>query len=212
MTCLAAISTRDFSTRGQPRLGQLPVSEPDPTQSGWFVPPKLYKHFLYLTGHEPPRPFAIWDQFCLDARHWQMTALWLLCAWQVVNGAATRQWLEIAVGAAILALWLACLLIVASRSRTCSLAVGVIGSYSWHWQFKMSKAKAVMADGREIDVIVPTSLAKTFVHGGRKALVLFLDETKPGSATCCLGFAMRAMPEGPLVDAARELQGPDATK
>lgn len=187
------------------------MAEQNSMRNGWFVPPMLKKYYRFVTGHMPPRPFAVWEQLRLDARHLSMLALWLACGWQMAYGAATHQWANAAIGAAILAFWLLCLVIVSSGIRNSPLAVGVIGSYSRHWQFKMSKAKAVMADGREIDVVIPTSLVKAFVHGGRQGLALFLDETKPGAKGYCLVFAMRAMPEGPLVEVTSESTDPIAT-
>jgi hypothetical protein len=187
------------------------VSEPDLTPNDWFVWPKCRKLYLYLTGHEPPRPFAIWIQFLQDARQWPTIGLWLYCGWAIAYGSATSQWFTVAIGAAMILFWFACLLIVASGYRTSPVAVGVIESYSWFWQFNLSKAKAVMADGRVIDVVVPTSLAKAFVFGGRRAQVLVLDDSRPGAKGYSLVLAIKPILEAPFAEGTRELRSPDAT-
>jgi hypothetical protein len=185
------------------------VSVQEATPPGWFVAPKIYKYYRYLTGHEPPRPFAIWAQLRNDAVHWQMIVLWLSCGWLISGGAATNQWSEVALGSGLILFWLVCLVSVASRIRTSPLVFGVISSYSRHWQFGMSKAMAVMADGREIAVVVQTSLVSTFVSGGRRGLALFLDEFKPGAGGYCLVVAMRAMPEGSFGEGTNEVTASD---
>jgi hypothetical protein len=147
----------------------------DVTTDGWHVWSRYWDYFRFITNHAPPRPNAAWFQLKLDVTGVGPWIFWIAGFVNIAVGVVTRGWVNLAFGAALLVAWLLMFVRTARDLRDCPTGVAMIDTVSpFRRSKRFSTGMAVMPDGTEVRIVVPTVLVSDVVDGGRKAEVAFV--------------------------------------
>jgi hypothetical protein len=145
------------------------------TPEGWFVTDST--PFRRLVDHPPPRPGCFLHLLMADARHWKVVAFWVvgggLLAWAVV----TQEWIMAVPGVLVLATWARMFRATLADLRHCPLLIGVmeaLGPPPHVLLGDQATARAWLADGQEIRVLLPIRLGRVCLEGSGRAEVLVL--------------------------------------
>lgn len=128
-----------------------------------------------VVEHAAPRPFGYRDQLRIDARGWRPLALWAVAAGGLAYGLWTRTPPAVALGGAVLGVYLVMLRGTVRPVRDGPTAVGVVDALRPHpLTAGYSAGTATLADGGRLPVALPTRLVAPILDRDGRAEVIFL--------------------------------------
>jgi hypothetical protein len=176
------------------RAGSYHLSTPE----GWWV--THLPSYRFLTDHPPPRPHALLYCLRLESRSWKALAIWLGGASAMAIGIGFGEWLSVALGSAVLLIWLWFFLRFALPLRGQPALTGVVETLAPHpFGSGYSTARAKLSDGRVLPVVLFTSESKVLErHGQIEVLFLYAPQSQYS-----IVLGIREIPSRPNAD------GPD---
>jgi hypothetical protein len=170
--------------------GARAVKHVEITPAGWVVEER--ELFSLIADHQPPQPYGLWEQFCVDARNWKPVAIWVGGIGLIVVGAVYGVWALIPAGVVPLGMCLFMFQGTVRYVRDCPSHIGVIGSIKPHPLMRnCSTAKACLPDGRKVPVALSTRLVRDILDEGKCAEILFLHDPRTEYS---LVYGARSMP------------------
>jgi hypothetical protein len=149
------------------------------TPDGWAVRPRYWRYFLFVVDHEPPRPGALWAQLQVDSVSWKPIAFLLAGVGLVAAGAGTRQVGVLAIGLAVLGLYVGMWVSAARRLGDWPAVVGLVaGPYSHPTTPYVATAPPLQPGGRGILLRLPAAAVADAVDKDGRIEILFLWNTR----------------------------------
>ncbi len=128
------------------------------TPEGWATDD--LPSFRLIMDHPPPRAYSYLTQLKIDALAWKPWAFWLGGVAFLVLAVIVKQWWLIVVGLFVLNAWFTMFRSVVRQMRDCPVAIGIVKALAPHPLLRGSAtAQALVADGKEIPVVLSSPLA-----------------------------------------------------
>ncbi len=153
----------------QPELGV------EVTPEGWFVTD--LKPFRQLMEHPPPRPKCFRHLLIQDAHEWKVVAFWVVGGGLLVWAFVTKEWVLMAPGVVVLFAWVRMFRATLGDLRHGPVRTGIIDALGPPPPVLLgdqATARAWLADGQEICVMLPARLGRVCLEEGGRAEVMVL--------------------------------------
>jgi len=152
------------------------VVELQTTPDGWTVTD--LELFRRLMDYDPPRPGWYWSMLKADMKSLKIIAIWVVGFGSIALAITTSSWQLLPIGIGLLAFWIWCYFRTVREYRDCHVSTGLIDGLEPHPFPKCVTARARIANGREVPVVLEETLADEGLTDEGQAIVIFIDNPR----------------------------------